>query len=239
MQPYVVKQGDYLALLAHKFDFDADAIWNDPANQPLRDSGRIPEILRPTDILYIPDQVNKEPVTHPLVTGQTNEFVSDPPKVTVTMRFMDPALASQSFTIAELPELATQTLGADGTVSLVIPVTQATVTLTFSNGGDTFVFGIGCLDPVQTFSGVVQRLQNLGFLTPMREYELDDIATVRAGLRKFLASQSGTTAADLRPPHRKTRLHAATSRRRAPLRRLRAPSVAPPSRAPRPTTTPK
>ena len=158
--------------------------------------GRTPEILCPTDILYIPDQVDKQPETHTLITGQTNTFVSDPPKVTVTIQFKDSARASQPFTIAELPELAVQTTGADGTVSIVVPVTLASLTLAFTNDGETFVCGIGHLDPVHTFSGVVQRLQNLGYLDPDREYQVDDIAGVRYRLRELLAGQSGTPAAD-------------------------------------------
>jgi hypothetical protein len=196
MQPYVIKQGDYLALLAYKFGFDADAIWNDPANKPLQDTGRTPEMLCPADILYIPDPVDND--AHPVAVGQTNAFQSDPPKVTVSIQFKDPSLASQSFTVPELPELATQTVGADGTVSLEVPVTLAAVTFTFSESGDTLVCGIGYLDPVRTFTGVVQRLQNLGFLTPEREYQLDGIEEVRARLRDLRASQSGTGAAD--PP---------------------------------------
>jgi hypothetical protein len=36
LQPYVIKQGDHLALLAYKFGFDADTVWNDPKNAQLR-----------------------------------------------------------------------------------------------------------------------------------------------------------------------------------------------------------
>jgi hypothetical protein len=67
-------------LLAYRFGFDADTIWQDPANEDLRKQRLDPRLLRPTDILYIPDQVDKEPVSHALQTGQTNSFVSNPPK---------------------------------------------------------------------------------------------------------------------------------------------------------------
>ena len=35
MKPYVVKQGDYLNKLAHRLCFDAEKVWNDPANAEL------------------------------------------------------------------------------------------------------------------------------------------------------------------------------------------------------------
>jgi len=58
LQPYVVLQGEYLAMLAYKLGFDANAVWNDPKNQQLRDAGKLsqdPNVLWPTDVIYIPD----------------------------------------------------------------------------------------------------------------------------------------------------------------------------------------
>jgi len=101
MQPYVVKQGDHLPLLAYRFAFDADSVWNDPANDDLRKLRPDPNLLLPTDVLYIPDQVNKKPVVHSLQTGQNNLFVSDVPNVSLVVAFADPARASQAFTVTE------------------------------------------------------------------------------------------------------------------------------------------
>jgi hypothetical protein len=50
VQPYVIRQGDYLALLAYKFGFDADAVWNDPKNADLRKIRSDPNMLWPTDV---------------------------------------------------------------------------------------------------------------------------------------------------------------------------------------------
>ncbi len=54
MQPYVIRQGDFLLKLAHKFGFDADSVWSDPSNSALRTLRSDPNILSPGDILYIP-----------------------------------------------------------------------------------------------------------------------------------------------------------------------------------------
>jgi hypothetical protein len=32
----VIRKADYLAFLAHRFDFDADTVWNDGANAGIR-----------------------------------------------------------------------------------------------------------------------------------------------------------------------------------------------------------
>jgi hypothetical protein len=188
MQPYVIKQGDYLSLLAHKLGFDADAVWNDPANAELRQLRPNPNILWPTDILYIPAQIDKPPVTHTLVTGQMNSFVAgDAPTVNIDLTFGDAKLASQAFTIAELPDLTNLTTDADGATSFAVPVTQQVVTIVFSSDGSTFKCQIGNVDPINTLSGVIQRLQNLGFLAA-DDIDASNLNVVRSALYLFKLS---------------------------------------------------
>ncbi len=61
MEPYVIRQGDTLATLAYRFGFDADVVWNDPKNDDLRKLQSAPNILKPTDILYIPERARAPP----------------------------------------------------------------------------------------------------------------------------------------------------------------------------------
>jgi hypothetical protein len=190
MEPYVIKQGDYVARLAYKFGFDADEIWNDPANGDLQALRKDQNILWPTDILHIPDQVDKEPATFPLVTGQTNTFVCDTPTVSITIKFTDTSLAGQPFTVPEVPSLTDQTTGADGSVTLPIPVTLDTFTIAFTQSGATFEFKPGGLDPMDTLSGVFQRLYNLGFLGDDASADPLDVGEIRVALRAFKALQS-------------------------------------------------
>lgn len=202
MQPYVIKQGDYLALLAHRFGFDADTVWNDAANDALRQARPDPNILFPTDILYIPDQVDQEPVMLSLNMGTTNNFVAPVSQVSVKLRFVDPPFASQGFTIQELPELTGLTTGADGSVTFPIPVTLETFTIAFTGSGATFDFKAGHLDPIGTLSGVLQRLQNLGYIGLVLDGGTGpDIHIIRDALRAFKAAQSvGTPPADASSP---------------------------------------
>jgi hypothetical protein len=191
MQPYVIKQGDYLAKLACQFGFDADTVWSDPKNADLRKLRSDPNLLWPTDILYIPDQVNKQPVLKSLTTGTTNTFVSDTPTVTVNLKFADAELASQPYTIPELPQLTGLTTRADGTATIAMPITQRVVTVVFTSDGTAFTCNVGHVDPINTLSGVIQRLQNLGFLDPNADLETFDLDSVRGALREFLATQPG------------------------------------------------
>jgi|HubBroStandDraft_2_1064218.scaffolds.fasta_scaffold495481_1 hypothetical protein len=58
-----------------------------------------------------------------LAAGTTNNLVADTPTATVSINFTDDGLASQAFTVEELPDLTGLTTGADGTATLSIPVT--------------------------------------------------------------------------------------------------------------------
>src|ERR1700722_13430648 len=88
VQPYVIRQGDYLAKLAYTFGFDADAVWKDPANADLRKIRSDPNMLWPTDIRYIPDPV--VPAGTTLTPGSVNSFVSTSPTVSINLKFTDP-----------------------------------------------------------------------------------------------------------------------------------------------------
>jgi N-acetylmuramoyl-L-alanine amidase len=191
MQPYVIKQGDYLAALAYRFGFDADTVWNDDKNADLRKLRPDPNILWPTDVLYIPDQIDKDPVTHDLDTGATNDFVSHAPPVNMTILFSDEALAAEDYTIAELPDL-TGLATVGGKASFAIPLTLTAFTIVFTDSRTTFVFDVGHMDPINTVAGVAKRLQNLGYLGPLPDEDQIDVNAVRAGVRFFMASQGAS-----------------------------------------------
>jgi hypothetical protein len=197
LQPYVIRQGDYLAKLAYKFGFDADKVWNDPANAQLRQRGQLsqdPNMLYPTDMLYIPDPI-VPPVMQSLTTGTTNTFTSDPPTMPVTIQFSDPALASQAYTVQELEELSGLTTDANGTATFSVPVTLETVTISFTDSGELFSYNLGCLDPVDKLSGIYQRLQNLGYIDVDIDFDGSNLELIRTALRAFSATQPGAPPA--------------------------------------------
>ena len=195
LQPYVIKQGDHLGLLAHKFGFDADTVWNDPANDALRKVRPNPNILLAGDQLYIPDQVDRQPLT--LVTGQMNSFVSpDPPMVTITHQFIgsDPsAYATKAYSIQELGQLTGLETNEDGMVKFEAPVTLDTATVVFTDTGESWALAIGNLDPIDTPIGVFERLQNLGHIDSTVQYDFESVANnldvMRVGLRSFKGAQ--------------------------------------------------
>jgi hypothetical protein len=51
MQPYVVRENDFLLKIAFEFGFDADSVWNAPNNDDLRRLRPNPNQLFPGDVL--------------------------------------------------------------------------------------------------------------------------------------------------------------------------------------------
>jgi hypothetical protein len=192
MQPYVICKGDYLLKLAYQFGFDADTVWNDPSNATLQQLRPDPNILFAGDVLYIPDQTDKPLPAFSLTPGSTNNFVADAPTVTVTLTFSDSRCASQACTIPELPELTGLTTDNTGLLSLTLPVSIDTYTVNFTDAGLSFSCGLGLLDPITTLSGIVQRLQNLGYMySGVPSSPAPDLDTIRTGLRALKAAQPG------------------------------------------------
>ncbi len=198
MQPYVIRQGDYLLSLAYRFGFDADAVWKDAKNTNLQQLRQNPNILYPGDVLYIPDE-NVPPVMKTLATGTTNTFVSNAPTVTVSVTFTSDdgsALASMPCQVQELPELTGLQTDEHGLITLDVPVTFDAVTVTFASSGDAFELQLGAMDPVDTPSGMFKRLQNLGLIDAGAAF---DDAVLQAAVYLFkLSVESGATG--LPPP---------------------------------------
>jgi hypothetical protein len=193
VQPYVIKQGDYLAALAATFGFDADAVWNDPANADLQKLRKDPNILWPTDILYIPDQIDREPATQSLTPGTTNNFTSDPPTITLTVKFVGPdgsPYASKAYTVQELANLTGLQTDASGVATFQAPVTLKRATLSFTDAGQSCSIAIGGLDPVNTLSGIFQRLQNLGYIGADVVFDSSNLGVLRAGLSALKQAQA-------------------------------------------------
>jgi N-acetylmuramoyl-L-alanine amidase len=195
VQPYVIRQGDFLLALAHQFGFDADTVWNDPKNAQLRQLRPNPNILYPTDVLYIPDQ-NASPVMQSLATGTTNNFVSSAPTTTLSVTFVgnDPtAYASKAYTIQELDQLTGVVTDGNGVAKFDAPVTLQNATLVFTETGASYALSIGGMDPIDTLSGIFLRLQNLGYIGGAVPFDASNLDLLRTALRALKASQASSS----------------------------------------------
>lgn len=189
MEPYVIKQGDYLFKIAHEQNFDAMKVWQAPENADLRKRRPNPNILLPGDVLYIPDAKTREPQTFALTPNTTNTFTSSAPSVAIIVKLIgtnSTTYSSRAYTVKELPALTDLQTDGSGTATFQAPVTLDIATLSFTDTAESFSFTIAALNPIDSLSGMFQRLQNLGYIGDRLGYSDDDraaaIALVRAGL---------------------------------------------------------
>jgi Putative peptidoglycan binding domain len=161
MIPYVVRQGDYLTRIAMRHHFDANEVWQDPQNDELRRRRPNPEVLAAGDILYIPET---EPTRNSLTIGGSNNFSVRLPTVKLELNVTGSdgqALANKRYWVDG--EEAGTTDG-NGKVEIEVAASQPSAALRVEGCQDIYRLRIAHLDPVDTPSGVRQRLVNLRYL---------------------------------------------------------------------------
>ena len=189
MIPYVVRRGDHLPKLAARMHFDADAIWNDSANDALRALRPDMHMLCAGDILYVPESPPGN--WFPATLGAVNRFVCRRPLVPIHVTFaqMGKPIANASCTVHGLAPPNQLVTDANGVLRFEAPATLDHVTVEFASPRLLRRLHIGDLDPIEEPSGVYHRLRNLGIraVGPM-PLEFDPDAMSRA-LKAFQAAQ--------------------------------------------------
>ena len=175
---HVVKQGEYLAMLAHQYGFvNYLTIWDAPENAALKKERKNPNILYPGDELFIPDREIKE-VSRPTEKRHTFEKDSQDLKVRIVLTDLkNKPLQGYECVLTLDGEPKEITTEGDGKLSKDIP-DNATGGKLLDKGRPTkdlrlqrdFVVKIGHLDPVDKLSGQIARLNNLGY----RAFDLPD-----------------------------------------------------------------
>jgi hypothetical protein len=166
MRCYVVRQGDYLSRLACAYGFDANAVWNDPANRELRGRRPNPEVLLPGDVLRIPEAPD---AGLSVSSGSTHRYRAHVPTTRVTIRLHEEAKpkAGEAFVIEGAgPERIVGTTGDSGVIAFDVPITVSECLLRLPKRGVAYPLLVGHLDPHNEPSGVAARLEHLGFLAP-------------------------------------------------------------------------
>lgn len=185
MIPYIVKQGDYLAKLAHRMGFEADTVWKDPSNDDLRAVRPNPDMLCPGDILHVP---KPEPKSLAISIGSANKYSAQVPmvKVELVIEQEKKPLANADYFIEGLLEPVSGTTKDDGLVSFEAPITTREVAIVFPKQNVRHPVLIGDLDPIEERSGVIMRLAHLGHygFYPDLDESLDETAHANA-IRSF------------------------------------------------------
>jgi hypothetical protein len=159
---YTVKQGDWLASIAHQFGIpDWHTIWNLPQNQDLRNLRKSPNILFPGDQVYVPD-IKPGEVTR--ATDQSHQFVRRKDKQPVRLQLFDgdkqPRVGvPYTFQAGNVTGDAETTAAGMVEQDVALDITSAVLTI----DNQAILLRLGHLDPIEETSGVQARLANLGY----------------------------------------------------------------------------
>lgn len=167
---YIVQPGDCLSSIAAENGFkDWTALYNHPDNADLKSKRKDPNILAPGDKVIIPE---KEPHSESRATGARYTFKVDSEDVTLRIVLLDSddkPLKSKKYTLSVNGKDFNGSTDGSGLLKQSIPplAKSATLKLFLDGGPDDpgvdFPLDLGDLDPVETDSGFIQRLQNLGY----------------------------------------------------------------------------
>lgn len=162
MKPYVIRQGDYLTKLAHLSGFDADSVWSDPKNAELRSSRPDPSMLRPGDVLFVPDEPKRPLRLNP---KENNVFVARVPtvKVSVVVCSDDEPIRDEPYVVLGIGDESPKKTDGEGRVEVEVPVHVREVLVRFVDRKTEMRIAIGDLDPPDTPTGVRMRLASLGY----------------------------------------------------------------------------
>ena len=195
-ETYVVEQGDHLSSIAEKFGFrDYQTIWDHPENAELKKSRDNAHILLPGDALYIPDKVAR---TVSCATGRTHIFKihTRPLMLRIVLKDIDDRPIADVACQLEIEGTRYQ-LQSDGSglVETPIPKGARQGVLEIPDLDMTLPVRIGHLDPVDTESGWLARLRNLGYYHS--ESDTEDKLRLRYALEEFQCEYGLKISGDL------------------------------------------
>lgn len=195
MSSHVVAQGECLSSISAQHGLNWEALWNHPENAELKAKRKNPNVLYPGDVLYVPDTELK---WVSCATGQAHRFVVRGPQTQLKIRLTvnDKPRAKVSFKLLVDDEVLAQgTTDGDGFLSADIPsaIHDARLEVTEAEVVDSYRLRLGDIDPIDTESGVSQRLYNLGYRA------LDSIGEA---VRAFQAKMKLPVTGDIDAPTR-------------------------------------
>jgi N-acetylmuramoyl-L-alanine amidase len=163
MVPRVVRDGDYLAKIAHACGCSESDIWDHPKNADLKKLRKDPHMLCAGDQLYVPEPQTK---WQSLAMGGNNAFTAPLPTVDVSMKLVGKKgpLAGVTCKLQGIDGMPTATTDGNGVLKLKVPVKVQTIVIDVDKPRFHAVAQVGHMDPPDTPSGVRMRLRNLHYL---------------------------------------------------------------------------
>jgi len=190
---HVVRPGEHLFQLAERHHFDADEVWNDPANDDLRERRPNPNMLAAGDLLHIPE--DPQPAAVACSARTTNRFTGRRVQSRIAIQLR--GAEREPYVIHGLPRDVEGETDDDGRLEFLAPVQTREVSIELVNLRRVHPVRIGELDPPDVESGVRQRLLHLGFSGPLaierfqRAHDLEPSGVLDEATRERLIEVHG------------------------------------------------
>ena len=164
---HVVKQGEWLQKIARLYGFASwQTLYDDPANESLRNKRPNPDLLYPGDEVIIPDKVrvaslDPDSTYRVTLTPRIPEVLRIQPKLST-----GETLAGREYELALGADVHKATIPPSGVIEVPLSgdPSQAKLTITLASGSkQTWELALGNLDPIETLSGLQTRLNNLRY----------------------------------------------------------------------------
>jgi N-acetylmuramoyl-L-alanine amidase len=139
-------------------------IWEHPENAALKEKRKDPNVLFSQDDIFIPVKEKKT-----VDKGSEAEYVfkrkGEPSKLKMKLLELDKPRANEDYVLKVAGKLIKGTTDGDGKLEHFIPGNAKSAQLIFKDGKEVHSLTLGGLDPIELATGIIQRLNNLGYKT--------------------------------------------------------------------------
>jgi hypothetical protein len=172
---YEVQDGDCMESIALAHGHFWEKLWNLGENSEVKEARKDPNVLLRGDRLTIPEIVVKEESG---ATDAKHKFRRKgvPSIFKVQCLYLDEPLANMPYVLDVDGKQFTGNTDKDGKLERPIPPDAKAAKLAVGTKPDQFEynFNLGSMNPIDTISGMKQRLNNLGFAAGPEDDELTD-----------------------------------------------------------------
>jgi len=177
-----VRQGEDVSGIAAAYGVPVKKVVDHPENASLKSERKGLHILRPGDVIVVPDREDREETAG---TGQKARFRKKSDKTMLRLKLLDDDFQPRANVPYKLVVGGKTSEGStDGSGMLKEPVPPGSGRgHLILDGKDVLPLSFAALDPADSVSGVRQRLSNLGFAAGEGDGPMD--GKTRAALRRF------------------------------------------------------
>lgn len=184
---HTVSAGESIVSIANNYGFFWKTIWEHGKNAGLKALRKNPNVLLAGDEVFIPKKELKQKSG---ATEQRHKFKrkGEPVKLKLQLMFMGEPRANEDCVLDLEGTLINTKTDAQGKIEVFIPGDARSGSIILRDGAEVIPLKVGNLDPIDTLTGVQQRLNNAGFDCGGEDGELGEYT--REALRQYQAQNS-------------------------------------------------